>query len=75
MAEGKLKSTGFNRNKKNRTGIKVKGKKTGNKGNTADKSPSSRYLYDKFLWVNLFSVGIQHISLSEAKFHTSKAKF
>lgn len=75
MEEGKIKSTG-NRNLKNRrTGIAVKRKKTGNKQNTAEKSPSFRCPYDKFLWINLFSVGIQHISISLWSFPPLKLNF
>lgn len=49
MEERKIKSAG-NRNLKNRsTGIAVKGKKTGNKHNTAEKSPPFRCPYDEFI--------------------------
>ena len=57
-----LTSIGIEKNSKQELHWKGK-KKNRKKGNTADKS-SFRCLYDKFLWVNLFSICIQHISIS-----------
>lgn len=75
MTEGKLKSTGFNRNKKIEQELQWKGKKQEIRETLLTSLLPLDVHMTNFSWVNLFSVSIQHISIALWSFTPLKLNF